>query len=196
MRKYLNILKSTITYLKSFIKDKNVAYITPSSKLLIKRVCAAIDFSKDNVIIEYGAGTGVFSKYLLERLTPGSDLILFETNPEFFEKLQEIKDPRVQLIHESVEHVTELLQDRYKNRVDYIISGIPFLFFDPKTKISILSQTREMLKEGGKFLAYQTSGHLKNPIRKVFGSGNFSTEVEFLNVPPMMVYEVEKRRAS
>ena len=187
----MNILKSTLTYLKNFIKDKDVASVTPSSKLLIKRVCGYIDFSKDNIIVEYGAGTGVFAKYLLNHLTPGSDLILFETNVDFYRKLQEICDPRVQVFNDSVEHVIELLQGKYLKEVDYVISGIPFSFLDPESKISILMQTRELLRSGGKFLAYQTSGHLKDPLQEVFG--NVSTELEFLNVPPMMVYESVKR---
>lgn len=184
------IMKSTITYLKNFIKDKDVASITPSSKLLIKRVCGHINFNKDNIIVEYGAGTGVFSKFLLNRLTPDSKLILFETNPEFYKKLQDIYDPRVRVLNDSVEHVKELLQDNYFNKVDCVISGIPFSFLNPETKSSILIQTKEMLKPGGSFLAYQTSGHLKEPLKEVFG--NVNTEFEFLNVPPMMVYEAVK----
>lgn len=184
-------MKSTITYLKSFIKDKDVASVTPSSKFLIRKVCKPINFNKDNVIIEYGTGTGVFAEYLLNHLSPDSRLILFETNEKFYEKLQEICDPRVEVYNESVEHVKSLLEGRYLNKVDYVISGIPFSFLEPKTKASILSQTKEMLKPGGKFLAYQTSGHLKDPLKATFE--NLSTDMEFLNVPPMMVYEATKK---
>ncbi len=184
-------MKSTITYLKSFIKDKDVASVTPSSKFLIRKVCNPINFDNDNVIVEYGTGTGVFADYLLNHLTPGSTLILFETNEKFYEKLQDIDDPRVEVYNESVEHVKSLLGSRFENKVDYVISGIPFSFLEPKAKSSILNQTKEMLKPGGKFLAYQTSGHLKEPLQETFES--LSTEMEFLNVPPMMVYEATKR---
>lgn len=186
-------MKSTITYLKNFIKDKDVASVTPSSKLLIRRVCRPIDFSKDIVILEYGAGTGVFADYLLKHLTPDSKLILFETNEEFYEKLKEISDPRIEVYNDSVEHVKTLLKGRYLGEADYIISGIPFSFLDPETKSSILTQAKEMLKDGGKFLAYQTSGHLKDPLRAVFGEESVGTEMEFLNVPPMVVYEAKKK---
>lgn len=184
-------MKSTITYLKSFIKDKDVASVTPSSKLLIRRVCGPIDFSKDNVIVEYGAGTGVFAEYLLKHMTPDSKLILFETNENFYKKLQEITDPRVEVYNDSVEHIKSMLGGRYLNQIDYVISGIPFSFLEPEMKSSILTQTREMLKPGGKFLAYQTSGHLKDPLREVFSSLN--TEFELINVPPMVVYEATKK---
>lgn len=184
-------MKNTIKYLKNFIRDKDVASVTPSSKFCVRRVCDHIDFKKDNIIIEYGAGTGVFSDYLLSHLSDRSELILFETNNEFFEKLEEIEDSRVKAYNDSVEHIKRFLNGQYEGRVDYIISGIPFSFLNDETKETILEHTWEMLKPGGKFLAYQTSGHLKDPLRRVFG--NVQTEVEFLNVPPMMIYEARKK---
>lgn len=181
---------STLTYLKSFFKDKDVASVTPTSRFCIRRVCRPIDFSRDQIIVEYGAGSGVFADYLLPKLTPGSKLILFETNDLLFEKLQELDDSRVLLFDKSVEFVTELLQDELIGKTDYIISGIPFSFLDEESKTSVLQQSVELLKEGGKFLAYQTSGHLKEPLKKAFG--NLKTGWEWRNIPPMTIYEAEK----
>ena len=182
---------STFTYLKSFIKDKDVASVTPTSKFCIRRVCKPIDFSRCNTILEYGAGTGVFAFYLLQRLTSDSKLILFETNPELFTKLQEINDSRVTLFNESVEWVEQMLGGEMLGKVDYIISGIPFSFLDDENKRNILVQSKKMLRKSGEFLAYQTSGHLKEPLREVFG--NVRTEFELLNIPPMTVYQAVKR---
>lgn len=181
---------STFTYLKSFFKDKDVASVTPTSRFCIRRVCRPIDFSRDQVIVEYGAGSGVFADYLLPKMSPGSRLILFETNDLLFEKLQELDDPRVLLFDKSVEFVTELLQEEFIGKTNYIISGIPFSFLDEESKTSVLQQSVELLKEGGKFLAYQTSGHLKEPLQKAFG--NLKTGWEWRNIPPMTIYEAEK----
>src|SRR5699024_5832637 len=106
-------------------------------------------------------------------------------------KLREIEDPRVSFFDQSVEYVTELVPDSTIGHTDYIISGIPFSFLDEEAKISVLNQSVELLKEGGKFLAYQTSGHLEEPLRKAFG--NVQREWEWRNIPPMTVYEAEKR---
>jgi phosphatidylethanolamine/phosphatidyl-N-methylethanolamine N-methyltransferase len=181
---------STYSYLKNFIKDKNVASITPSSRMCVRHVCKKIDFSKDNIIIEYGPGTGVFTKYLLKRLTKDSILILFETNQDFVKKLEKIEDKRLVVHNESVEKITEILDPLLIGQVNYIISGIPFSFLEPEVKDSILKQSVQLLKKGGEFLAYQTSGHLKEPLRKTFG--NLHTEFEILNIPPMMIYEAVK----
>lgn len=181
---------STLAYLKSFFKDKDVASVTPTSRFCVRRVCRPIDFSKDITVLEYGAGAGVFSRYLLENMTPESCLYLFETNEILFEKLQQIDDTRVSLYDKSVEFVRDLLPSEVMGGIDFIISGIPFSFLDEEIKFSILEQSRKLLRNGGKFLAYQTSGHLEEPLRQTFG--NVDTGWEWRNIPPMMVYEAEK----
>ncbi len=153
-------------------------------------MCKPIDFSKDVNIVEYGAGAGVFSKHVLAKMTPDSNLYLFETNDILYKKLLEIKDRRVHFFRKSVEYVTELLDRSLVGDVDYIISGIPFSFLDEDQKKSILEQSKIILKEGGGFLAYQTSGHLKEPLEKTFG--NVETEWEWRNIPPMTVYRAFK----
>ncbi|HEX6982037.1 MAG TPA: hypothetical protein VF181_04695 [Balneolaceae bacterium] len=181
---------STLTYLKSFLKDKDVASVTPTSRFCIRHVCKPVDFGKDITIVEYGAGAGVFSKYLLTRMTASSRLYLFETNELLFEKLEKISDSRVECFNQSVEKVLELLPENAIGQTDYIISGIPFSFLDNDEKDSILEQSYELLKKNGEFLAYQTSGHLKKPLQKKFN--NVHTEWEWRNIPPMTIYEAEK----
>lgn len=170
--------------------DKDVASVTPTSRFCIRTVCKPIDFSKDITLVEYGAGTGVFSKHVLDKMTPDSNLFLFETNDILYKKLLEIKDQRVHFFRKSVEYVTKSLDRSLIGNVDYIISGIPFSFLDKDQKKSILNQSKELLKEGGAFLAYQTSGHLKEPLEDTFG--NVETEWEWRNIPPMTVYRAYK----
>lgn len=169
-----------------------MASVTPTSRFCIRTVCQPIDFSEDITIVEYGAGTGVFAEQLLDKMTPGSRLIMFETNERLFDKLEEIEDERVTNYNESVEHAEDILGEELKGAVDYIISGIPFSFLRDTEKDSILIQSLNILKEGGYFLAYQTSGHLKEPLRKAFG--NVETEWEWRNFPPMTVYRAEKQK--
>ena len=181
---------STLAYLKSFFKDKDVASVTPTSRFCVQRVCEPIDFTEDISVVEYGAGGGVFSRYLLSKMTTDSHLHLFETNSILFEKLQQIDDTRASFYDKSVEFVSDLLPAEIVGEVDFIISGIPFSFFDEHVKSSILEQSLNLLHDGGKFLAYQTSGHLEEPLRRTFG--NVNTGWEWRNIPPMTVYESEK----
>ena len=180
-----------IDFLKTFIKDRDVASITPTSMRCVKKVCNNINFTKDITLVEYGPGDGVFSKYLLEKMTPGSKLILIEANKDFSKHLREsLNDPRVEVHNILAGDVESVLNPEDSGNVDYVLSGIPFSFLKKDRKHSVLKATKNILKEGGNFLAYQTSGHLKKPVMEVFG--NFETDFEPLNIPPYLIYKVVK----
>lgn len=185
----------TITYLKTFIKDKNVASITPTSPFGVKRVCSKINFHRSGVFVEYGPGTGVFSNYLLKNMTDTSRLILIERNKNFGNILErKIQDPRVVIVNDSAENVLETLRNCKECQADYILSGIPFLLLSDEMKNRILYNTRKALKKGGKFLVYQTcfqaDHHLKVHLDRHFASVN--TKFEIMNIPPMRIYEAIK----
>lgn len=184
---------STLSYIKKFIKDRDVASITPTSLRAVKNICSRIDFSKDILLVEYGPGDGVFSKYILEQMTEGSRLILIESNNDFVEQLnRSIQDNRVEVHNILAGNVLEILPEEVIGQVDYVLSGIPFSFLDDERKRDVLKATKQILKEGGTFLAYQTSGHLKQAVMEVFG--NLETEFEVLNFPPYLIYNVIKRQ--
>ncbi|MCX5894813.1 MAG: methyltransferase [Proteobacteria bacterium] len=182
---------STLTYLKNFIRDKNVASITPTSAFGVKKVCDKIDFKKRNVIIEYGPGTGVFSKYLLKKMSKDSKLILIELNKNFVNILHRIRDPRVNIFNDSAENVLNSIESAEELCADYIISGIPFSFLTPNSKNRILHNTYQALGNGGKFLVYQHSNHLKEHLKSHFDVVRI--EHEFRNIPPLCIYEAIKR---
>lgn len=184
-------MKGTIEFLKSFATDKDVASITPSSKSCVRKLCEHIDFASALVIVEYGGGTGVFTKYFLNRMRPDARLFVFETNDNFADLLNKIDDDRVIVFHESVENIMNLLPEDVVGNVDHIVSGIPFSFFDREMKMDILSKTRKVLRKNGSFLAYQTSGHLKEPLTEAFG--NYTTEFFWKNIPPYFIYEAVNR---
>lgn len=181
----------TLKFIKNFIKDRDVASITPTSNRCVVKVCNHIDFSNDITIVEYGPGDGVFSRYLLNNMTPGSRLIMIEANKDFARHLKEtINDSRAVVHNVLAGDVLEVLDKEDIGNVDYVLSGIPFSFLKPVRKMKVLESTKTLLRDGGKFLAYQTSGHLKKPLMRVFG--NLETEREILNIPPYLIYEVKK----
>lgn len=180
-------MNGTITFLKSFAKDKDVASITPSSKYCVRKLCEHIDFNAVTTLVEYGGGTGVFTKHFLKRMRKDARLFVFETNDTFYKKLNEINDDRLTVYHNSVENILSLLPEEVLGKADHVVSGIPFSFFNWELKINILSKTQKVLRPNGSFLAYQTSGHLKEPLSESFG--NYTTEFCWKNIPPYFIYE-------
>ncbi|WP_459937312.1 class I SAM-dependent methyltransferase [Desulfonatronum parangueonense] len=186
---------STMNYVKCFLRDRNVASITPTSPFGVKRVCRKIDFSKANVIVEYGPGSGVFTEYLLKKMHPTAHLVLIERNQDMFKCLQKsFRDQRIHMYNDSAENVGALVNGQLPNKPDYIISGIPFSYIDQQTRQDIIQQTHDTLAENGKFLAYQTfyqkDEHLLLHLKQFFKQ--VKSEFELLNIPPMRIYEAMK----
>lgn len=186
-------LTGTLSYIKNFLQDQDVAAIAPSSSFLVQRVCKWIDFDEDQIIVEYGPGNGVFSEYMLDHMTADSTLLLIESNPDFVETVEEMteNDPRAIVVEDRAERIAEILDAHDIDEVDYIVSGIPFSFLDPDTKHELLARTRDVLSDDGKFLVYQNYNHLEDPLRNHFSE--VTKEYEPRNIPPtMFAYEARK----
>lgn len=186
---------SRFLYLRNILKDKHIASIMPTSASGVKKVCSKIDFSRDNVYVEYGPATGIFSSYILKNMTSGSKMILIERNPKFVDVLRNtFTDDRVEICHDSAEKAADIVLRVSGEGADYVLSGIPFSFFTEKLRNDIVRQTHGVLRNGGKFLPYQTfyqqDRHLFNHMRDVFAS--VKDEYFLWNVPPMRIYEAVK----
>lgn len=181
----------TLAYIKTFIKDRNVASVMPSSKFVVRRVCRHMDFSAPRVVVEYGPGLGVFSKHILDRMGPESRLILIETNPSFVERLQPLAyDARVDVFLEKAQHVEQVLDRAGEEAADYVLSGIPFSFFDEAMRRWLIDTTKSVLKPGGKFLVYQHYNHMEEPLRQHFA--RVDTDFEPINIPPIRIQAAVK----
>lgn len=186
---------STLSYMKHFVKDKYIASITPTSEFGVRHVCGKIDFRNCRVIVEYGPGTGVFTRHLLSRLGADSRVILIERNPDFVRMLaHRFPDPRVFIRNVCASNVLPTLEECGVGKADAIVSGIPFSFLPYETRTEIVKNSHIALRKGGKFLAYQTfyqaNNHLKEPLASMFRS--VRVEYEMLNIPPMRIYEAVK----
>src|SRR5690625_2174331 len=178
-----------IDFLKTFIKDKDVASITPTSMHCVRKVCTNIDFSQDFTLVEYGPGDGVFTRYLLEKMSAGSRLILIEANADFVEQLRvTIHDSRVEIHNILAGDVESVIPAEHRGKIDYVLSGIPFSVLKTDLKSKVLHAARSILIPCVLFLADKITGHLKKPVMEVFG--NYETDFVPLNIPPYFIYKV------
>ncbi len=188
----------TIAYVKNFLRDRQVASITPTSQFGVRGLCSAIDFEHSHLIVEYGPGTGVFTHYLLEHMPPDARLIAIERNKDFGTLLRHtIRDPRAVILNDSAENVMATLSACKESQADYVVSGIPFMWIPKDVKDRIIENTYKALKPGGKFLVYQTclqmDCHLKVHLEHFFDP--VVTRYEIRNFPPLRLYEATKPSA-
>jgi phospholipid N-methyltransferase len=171
-------------FLREFLRDPAIASIKATSPFMVRRILDRMDLAGRRVIVEYGPGTGPFTRALLDRLSPDSRLVLIESNPEFAGILHRLGDPRVRLFQAGAQEVARLLGP---GRADYVLSGIPFSHFDDVLRSRILEDTRAILAPGGAFLAYQSSARLRGPLERVFSSVRVTLEP--FHIPPLVVFE-------
>jgi phospholipid N-methyltransferase len=175
-----------------------VGSVIPSSKYLARAILKELDFSRIGLIVEYGPGTGAFTKFLFTAIENSkAQLRLIEFNQEFVTYLEK-RFPGVVVRKDRAANVKNILT-RPDEKVDVVISSLPFTFFPWEETASTIKETYEVLNKGGVFRTYlylhtlPLSKHrrLLALLRDLFGGVESWTC--FANVPPALVIECRKK---
>jgi phospholipid N-methyltransferase len=179
---------AALLFARNFLRHpKMLGSIVPSSRFLVRRLLAPIDWSEARVIVEYGPGIGVVTWQILRKMRPDAALIVIETNPEFVAFLRSaITDVRLKVVEGPADKVVEILRDAGYSRADYIISGIPFSTMAPDVRERTLRYTNLALAPGGVFLVFQFSARVLRDLRRIFR--DVRRRFEFLNVLPAHLF--------
>jgi len=169
------------------LKPRSVGAVLPSSNHLAERMVQSIDFSKARCIVEYGAGTGVFTKKILQLKKPETVLIVFENNEHFYKPLQEeySNQPNVYITNDSAVDIGAHLQKHGLAQADYVVSGLPFASLPHDVSEGILTQTKKHLHETGCFITFQYTLLKMDFFARFFDE--IRTQKEWCNVPPAYV---------
>ena len=180
------------SFLRNFWKErKMVGAMAPSSKYLAKKMLQRIDFSTARVIVELGPGTGVFTRKMLQKLSPDGIMLVFELNDSFINQLKkEFKDPRVILIHDSAEKIGEYLEKHGYSQADAVVSSLPLANFPSELKNRILTESHRVMHANSIYVQFQYSLNAKKSIKQFFKH----MEIAFTpaNFPPAFIYYCKK----
>ena len=182
---------SAILFRRFLASPLQVAYVLPSSKGLVRRVLDKMDFGKARVFVEFGAGEGCYTRELAKRLAPDAKLLAFELDDHLAEHLREQfrDDDRVLIYNQDAASFRDELHKLGFSEADYVVSGIPFSYLEPKKKKEILRAVHEGLTPDGQFIVYQVTPELKAHT-KMFAAH----EVEYFlaSIPPMFIVACHK----
>jgi len=175
-------------FLRGFLKHpKMVASIVPSSRVLIEKMLAPVDWERTKLFVEYGPGVGTFTRVLLDCLGPDAKLVTIDTNSDFTRLLKRtIDDPRLIAVNGSAADVERILDERGLGPADYVLSGLPFTTLPRGIGDKIAKATANVLRPGGAFLVYQFSPKVLDFIRPHFG--HVDRGFEWINVPPATLF--------
>lgn len=164
--------------------------VTRSGDAMCKKMTQFIDSQHHLTIVELGAGDGVITQYIIEKMSSKAKLLVFEINPELCDLIRKIKDPRVIVINDSAEHVEKYLHDHHMKSVDIFISAIPFLVLPDVLTKKILYSCHSILKEQGLFIQMHYIRSIRGMYKQIFG--NVQTFFVPVNIPPGYVFKCQK----
>lgn len=192
------IIKSVTTsaaFLKEFLRAPNVTgAVAPSSPFLAETIVEWIDWSQTSAILEWGPGTGAFTRKILERKPSDCRYIAMEINPDLCKILRE-KYPGIEICQESVADVEKVCEGECIEVVDCVVSGLPWAVFSDEMQDQFLEAMTCVLREGGQFttfayvhgLVVPAGQRFREKLRRYFSSVTRS-KVVWLNLPPAFVY--------
>jgi phospholipid N-methyltransferase len=191
LNKYIpqNMSEKFIFFKRFICAPTQIGSVTPSSKYLMHEMLNKVIWSECESIVELGAGTGVFTCKIAEKMISGR-LMVFEideklrsminTNHKYNSKLEVT-------LHSNAEELLATIESFGLQNVDCILSSLPFTALPHKMTDNILNAIAKCLNPDGKFVAFQYSQIMKKEFVKRFES--VKTSFVLRNIPPAFVYE-------
>lgn len=136
------------------------------------------------LVVELGAGTGVYTGEILERLPASSRFLAFELDPSLAGSLStRFADPRLEVINESAERMAQHLDGA---RPDVIVSALPFTTLPGTVRQTVLDECRRLLAPDGVMLVLQYSTFVEKDLRRRWPL--VRRRISPVNVPPAVLF--------
>lgn len=181
---YDKLKESTLLLRKFFAAPRTIGSIAPSSPALTRAMFENIQWNRIKSIVELGAGTGVFTKAIIDKMNPETQLFIFEIDDALRDKLGKETGYR---IYSDAALMRQILVSEGMDKIDLIISSIPYTVIPTEVTSSILCALPKCIGPEGTFIAYQYSLQMKKSFKKIFKE--VETRFVALNIPPAFVYE-------
>lgn len=160
--------------------------VTPSSPALCKLIRQNLVCGPDQVIVEFGGGTGAITRALLESGIPGDRIYSFEIDDHLARFLRG-HYPDVNVIHDDCRKVAEILGPNLVGKVGTVVIGIPMLNMPMKVQQEVVEACFSVLPEGSRFILYTyTIGSPLN--QKALGIKGKRLGFTPRNIPPASVW--------
>ena len=145
------------TFTPEALRDvTTTGWVVPSSRYLARAMLAPLPLESARCVVEFGPGTGVMTRPMLELLAPDARLLAFEVNPRFCEFLRKtFPDPRLEVICGSAEQLPDALAARGMGPVDAALSSLGLTVMPEPLRDRILRGLVGTMAPDGVFTQFQ-----------------------------------------
>ncbi len=177
-------------FLRQLIRNPvQTSAILPSSNFLARAMVSGLGPHSGRVV-EFGPGTGVFTRAILNAGVRPKDLVLFEMNPDFAGHLRrQFPDVTVHVAgaQDAPKHCTE--------GVGTVISGLPLLSMPTDIRRAIVGGAFNILRKGGAMVqfTYGPNPPLDDASFTALGLAHKRRTKIWLNMPPATVYAFQRK---
>jgi phosphatidylethanolamine/phosphatidyl-N-methylethanolamine N-methyltransferase len=198
------------SFVREFLRNPAAtAAIAPSSRILAKRMIDGIDLGACRSIVEFGPGSGVMTRAVLESLPDGwfardthagGTFIAIEYNPRMA-AIVAAEFPQAIVAADSAANIERLCAQHgvKAGTLDAVISGLGWASFPPSLTTQILEATARTLRPGGHFRTFayhvgllkKNAWHLRAELKRLFGTVE-TAHGAWANLPPAFVYRCVK----
>lgn len=160
--------------------------VTPSSGALRREIRKNLSVGPDEIVAEFGGGTGAITKALLEAGIPGERIYSFEIDKELATFLHG-SFPDVNVINGDCRGVAGVLGPDLVGKVGSVVIGIPMITLPLQMQREIIEASFSVMPEGRPFLLYTYMVH--SPLnQKALGLKGRRVGFTWWNVPPASVW--------
>jgi phospholipid N-methyltransferase len=163
-----------------------------------------LDLARADAVVEFGPGSGVFTRQILPRLGSRTRFFAIERNAAMAALVRD-QFPGVTVLEENAANVDRLCAQQGigdadgRGGVDCILSGLPWPSFSDGLRTDILGAAHRALKPGGMLVTFgyhvgltmRGAWHFRREVRRIFSSMTISPVV-WRNIPPAFIYRCTK----
>lgn len=184
---------SKLLFLKKQITDNRQTWaILPSSDFLAKKMVKKSDIEKSEIIIEFWAWSGAFTKYIFKyskNIIDTKKIFIIEKDKDFYNLLiKKFPDYKKYIYNIDVLDIEKLFKEKKIEKIDLIISWLPFKSLPKNIFIFLMWDLfPKFFKESTKFIHFSYFNNFLKTLKNSFH--NVWCEKCLLNIPPAYVFD-------
>ncbi len=190
-----------VDFFGAFLRQPaRVGAVAPSSPVLAQAMLHGCDLKNAKTVVEFGPGTGAFTRAILERVPKTTTFFALELDCDHVRRLRE-RFPGLNVHQDCAETIQKYLAQYRRQKADYVISGLPWSNMKSMDQDRILDTVVQSLCHRGMFTTFTyvhafwlpRGRRFRARLEKHFPHVSISPVV-WQNMPPALVYRCRLKK--